>query len=367
MTQAAARAAPTRSGTPTRSSTRSSDWAKLRRHVRHRGRRHRQAHRLRHHRPDQQGAAGRPAGQLARRAARRQPRGLHPRRRRHPDHDRRDQARHLRDPAEHPRRRRSVDGKTYGVPIGANTLALYYNKKVLSAAGVDPATVKDWASLTAALDKVKAAGKKGITFSAIGTEEGSFQFLPWFWGSGANLTKLDSTPGRRGADAVDGLGRRRATRPTRSSTTRRPPAGRSSPPATTPSARTAPGSSANAKKAGFAYGVITDPGQNGGDAAAPTGGEFVTVPVQKDTARYATATKIVDLPDQHGQLADHRHHAVLHRARPRRVQAQQVAAEPGAEAVGRRGRTRPRAAPATTSAPSTRRSRSSCGRRCRPP
>ena len=67
-----------------------------------------------------------------------------------------------------------LDGKTYGIPIGANTLALYYNKKVLDAAKVDPAQVKDWASLTAALAKVKAAGKKGITFSAIGTEEGSF-------------------------------------------------------------------------------------------------------------------------------------------------------------------------------------------------
>ncbi|MEV4452397.1 extracellular solute-binding protein, partial [Streptomyces mirabilis] len=70
-------------------------------------------------------------------------------------------------------------GKTYGTPIGANTLALYYNKKVLKAAGVDIASVKDWPSLTAALEKAKKAGKKGITFSAIGTEEGSFQFLPW--------------------------------------------------------------------------------------------------------------------------------------------------------------------------------------------
>ena len=33
-----------------------------------------------------------------------------------------------------------LDGKTYGVPIGANTLALYYNKAVLKAAGVDVAT-----------------------------------------------------------------------------------------------------------------------------------------------------------------------------------------------------------------------------------
>lgn len=84
------------------------------------------------------------------------------------------------------------EGRTYGVPIGANTLALYYNKDLLTAADVDPATIKDWTSLTAALTTVKAKGKKGITFSAIGTEEGSFQFLPWFWGSGAQLTTLDS-------------------------------------------------------------------------------------------------------------------------------------------------------------------------------
>ncbi len=47
-------------------------------------------------------------------------------------------------------------GKTYGVPIGANTLALFYNKKVLDAADVDASTIKDWAGLTAALQKVKA-------------------------------------------------------------------------------------------------------------------------------------------------------------------------------------------------------------------
>jgi len=49
-----------------------------------------------------------------------------------------------------------LNGKTYGIPIGANTLALYYNKTILSAAGVDPSTIKSWADLTAALAKVKA-------------------------------------------------------------------------------------------------------------------------------------------------------------------------------------------------------------------
>ncbi len=81
----------------------------------------------------------------------------------------------------------TVDGKTYGVPIGANTLGLYYNEKVLEDAGVDPSSITDWASLNAALAKVTGAGHKGITFAGVPGEEGTFQFLPWFWGAGANL------------------------------------------------------------------------------------------------------------------------------------------------------------------------------------
>ncbi len=50
----------------------------------------------------------------------------------------------------------------------------------------------------------------------------------------------------------------------------------------------------NAKKAGFPYGIINIPTRSGGGAApVPTGGEFVTVPVQKDTARYDVSKKIV--------------------------------------------------------------------------
>ena len=39
-----------------------------------------------------------------------------------------------------------IDGKTYGVPIGANTLALYYNPKILAAAKVDPSSITSWAT-----------------------------------------------------------------------------------------------------------------------------------------------------------------------------------------------------------------------------
>ncbi|WP_427917286.1 sugar ABC transporter substrate-binding protein [Streptomyces sp. cg40] len=183
-------------------------------------------------------------------------------------------------------------GKTYGTPVGANTLALYYNKKVLKAAGVDIASVKDWPSLTAALEKTKKAGKKGITFSAIGTEEGSFQFLPWFWGAGAKLTRLDSAQGQSALSLWnDWLKKGYAPNSVLNNTQ------------TTSWQEFATGDYAfaengtwqlaNAKKAKLDYGVLPIPGASGGNAAAPTGGEFVTVPVQGDTGRYTTTRKVV--------------------------------------------------------------------------
>ncbi|MFF5978882.1 extracellular solute-binding protein [Streptomyces olindensis] len=185
-----------------------------------------------------------------------------------------------------------ADGKTYGTPIGANTLALYYNKDVLKKAGVDVASIKDWASLTAVLEKVKKAGKKGITFSAIGTEEGSFQFLPWFWGSGAKLTALDSA---QGVSALSlwhdwlkkGYAPNSVINNTQTTSWQEFASGDYA------FAENGTWQLANARKAGFDYGVLPIPASGGGNAAAPTGGEFVTVPVQGDTGRYATTRKLV--------------------------------------------------------------------------
>ncbi|MBD0839293.1 ABC transporter substrate-binding protein [Streptomyces sp. TRM68416] len=183
-------------------------------------------------------------------------------------------------------------GKTYGTPIGANTLALYYNKDVLKAAGVDIASVKDWESLTAALEKVKKAGKKGITFSAIGTEEGSFQFLPWFWGSGAKLTELDSAQGVAAVSLwTDWL--RKGYAPNSVINNTQTTSWQEFASGDYAFAENGTWQLANAEKAGFEYGVLPIPASGGGNAAAPTGGEFVTVPVQGDTGRYATTRKLV--------------------------------------------------------------------------
>jgi multiple sugar transport system substrate-binding protein len=186
-----------------------------------------------------------------------------------------------------------VDGKTYGVPVGANTLALYYNKSVLTAAGIDIATVTDWTSLTAALEKAKAAGKKGITFSAVNTEEGSFQFLPWFWGSGANLKKLDSAEGvsalqlwtdwtKKGYAPNDVITNNQQTSFEEFLTGKYA------------FAENGTWQLGVLKTSKIDWGVIPIPAKNGGLAAAPTGGEFVTVTKQSNADKQKAAAKVAN-------------------------------------------------------------------------
>lgn len=186
-----------------------------------------------------------------------------------------------------------LDGKTYGIPIGANTLALYYNADVLSAAGVDPASITDWDALDAALAKVSAAGKKGITFSGINTEEGSFQFLPWFWGAGADLTDLSSP---EAVEAVtlwkDWLDKGYA--PNSVITNSQNTVWEEFLTGDFAFAENGTWQVDSAAKAPFASGVIELPAKDGGAAPAPTGGEFIVAPVQKDTARYETTRKIIE-------------------------------------------------------------------------
>jgi multiple sugar transport system substrate-binding protein len=162
---------------------------------------------------------------------------------------------------------------------------------VLAKAGVDPATITDWASLTAALEKVTASGGKGITFSAIGTEEGSFQFLPFFWGSGAELTDVSSDRAvqaltlwtdwvKRGLAPNSVIGNTQTTSWQEFLT-----------------GEYAFGENGTwqlqaVKDSGIDYGILSIPASDGGSAPAPTGGEFLTVPVQRDQSRYDVSKRI---------------------------------------------------------------------------
>ena len=186
-----------------------------------------------------------------------------------------------------------IDGETYGIPIGANTLALYYNTAVLEAAGVDPASVTDWDSLTAAMQAVNDSGKTGMTFAGIGTEEGSFQFLPWFWGAGAELTDLDSPEAVAALtlwkDWVDqGLVPNTVISNSQNTTWEEFLTGDFG------FVENGTWQVNSAADAGFETGYVEIPAEDGGVAPATTGGEFIIAPVQEDEARYDVTRQIVE-------------------------------------------------------------------------
>lgn len=89
-----------------------------------------------------------------------------------------------------------LDGKNYGIPFATNCIALYYNKDMFSAAGIDapPAT---WEELKADATKLSKPeeGISGFGFSAVNTEEGTFQFLPWLYMTGATFDNVGGAEG----------------------------------------------------------------------------------------------------------------------------------------------------------------------------
>ncbi|WP_042391789.1 ABC transporter substrate-binding protein [Streptacidiphilus carbonis] len=95
-----------------------------------------------------------------------------------------------------------VGGKTLGIPNNSNCLALYYNTTMLRAAGVKPPTT--WGELAAAAQRLTSGDRFGLALSAIRTEEGVFQFLPFLWQSGGDLSTF-STYGATALAFLDDL------------------------------------------------------------------------------------------------------------------------------------------------------------------
>jgi len=84
-------------------------------------------------------------------------------------------------------------GKIYGLPRGANTIALYYNADMFRAAGLDPdKPPQTWDELYADAKALTHDGVYGLAFSAVATEEGTFQFLPWVQMTGGDYKDIDT-------------------------------------------------------------------------------------------------------------------------------------------------------------------------------
>ncbi|MFI0819086.1 extracellular solute-binding protein [Streptomyces sp. NPDC021098] len=73
-------------------------------------------------------------------------------------------------------------GATYGVPQVIDTLGLFYNKKMLKEAGVEPPT--SWTGLKAAAEKIKQkTGKTGLYLRG----DDAYWYLPFLYGEGGDL------------------------------------------------------------------------------------------------------------------------------------------------------------------------------------
>ncbi len=87
------------------------------------------------------------------------------------------------------------DGKNYGIPKATNTIALYYNKDMFRAKGLDPdKPPQTWNELLEAARKLTdpSANVYGLAFSAKANEEGTFQFLPWAQMAGASYENINA-------------------------------------------------------------------------------------------------------------------------------------------------------------------------------
>ncbi len=94
----------------------------------------------------------------------------------------------------------TYEGGIYGIPRGANTIALYYNADMYEAAGLDPDNPpRTWDELYETSKALTDPENNvyGLAFSAVGTEEGTFQFLPWLQMTGGDYDNVDTEGGVR--------------------------------------------------------------------------------------------------------------------------------------------------------------------------
>lgn len=101
---------------------------------------------------------------------------------------------------------KDADGKIYGLPNNSNCLALLCNMDILSAHGYDaPPTTWDEFYEVAKACTDSADSVYGFAMSAISNEEGTFQFIPWLYSAGADVSSLDSAEAIHSIDFLGNL------------------------------------------------------------------------------------------------------------------------------------------------------------------
>lgn len=87
----------------------------------------------------------------------------------------------------------TIDGTLYGVPFGVNCLGLYYNQEMLDAAQCK--VPETWDDLKDTAKKLTKDNVTGLAFCSLQNEEGTFNFMPWVWSTGAGSYEMNSEGG----------------------------------------------------------------------------------------------------------------------------------------------------------------------------
>lgn len=97
----------------------------------------------------------------------------------------------------------TIDGKLYGVPFGVNCLALYYNEDMLNAAGCSVPTT--WDELMETAQALTTDTVTGLALCSVQNEEGTFNFAPWLWSTGATSYDINNENGIRALSFIGDL------------------------------------------------------------------------------------------------------------------------------------------------------------------
>ena len=185
----------------------------------------------------------------------------------------------------------SLNGKVYGIAPGINGMALFYNVDMLTKANLKPPTT--WAEVKDVAGKLTGNGVYGIAFSAVATEEGSWQFEPWFWGAGGDLKKLDSPEGVKAlqfwVDLVNsGYASKSVVTWSQGDVDDQFVAGKAA------MMQNGVWNLGSLDKAGIKYDVVPIPKPDGGAAPGPMGGEVLTIPLSNNQSTMQAAGKLVN-------------------------------------------------------------------------
>ncbi|GAA0318492.1 sugar ABC transporter substrate-binding protein [Kineococcus aurantiacus] len=186
----------------------------------------------------------------------------------------------------------TYEGKLYGLQPVTNTIALFYNKKLLDAAGVTPPAT--WDELKAAAAKLTSGDQYGFAMSNVNTYEGTWQFLPFMWSNGGDEKDI-ATPQVAAALQLDkdlltsGSMSQSSVNWTQADVADQFAAGKAA------MMINGPWNFGTLDEAeGLEYGIVPIPvPQAGGKAVSPFGGEAWTVPQTGDEAKQKKAAELV--------------------------------------------------------------------------